>query len=298
MAKEKQNTAEESTKNKTSDNGNNILRLEREWPWRLLGSVAVLLFIVFWAGVVLTLKNDLVNKKIAFWQNELYEWAAAQGFVLDDIVVSGREKTSLEEINRLLQLKRGDNILKIDVYDLKQKLEQLPWVKQVSVRKSFFPNVLHIDMQEKEVRAIWQINEKFYPLDADGKVIEAEYHVSEPILLIVGAGAPENFTKLMEALADDKYDYLSHVKVANFISGRRWNLILNDIREGITVKLPEENIRAAWKKLLKLNETKGIFKRKLTIIDLRLPHKIVVKIRKTSRDKAPLSGKPAAEQNI
>ena len=59
------------------------------------------------------------------------------------------------------------------------------------------------------------------------------------------------------------------------------NLILDDIKEGITIKLPEENIEAAWKKLLKLNETKGILKRKLTIIDLRLADKVVVKLRKS-----------------
>lgn len=275
-----------------------VVRPQKDWPWRLAGSLVVLLFILFWAGVVLTLKNDLVNKKIDNWKLEFFDWAAEQGFVLDDVVISGRDKTSKEEILSLLNLKRGDNILKIDVYDIKQKLEKLPWVKDVVVHKRFFPNVLYIELHEKEVKAIWQINEKFYPLDADGKVIEAEYHVNEPILLIVGAGAPENFKNLMEALKDEKYDYWEKVKVANFISGRRWNLILNDIREGITVKLPEENIAQAWKKLLKLNETKGIFKRKLTIIDLRLPHKIVVKIRKSNREGKPKLNKSTIEHNI
>ena len=294
MVKEKQSKTEEVKK----PMADNIVRPEKEWSWRLLGSLGILLFIFFWVGVVLTLKNDLINKKIDSLKNEFYDWAATQGFVLDDVVVSGRDKTSKEEINTLLNLKRGDNILKIDVYDIKQKLEQLPWVKHVSVHKRYFPNVLQIEIHEKEVKAIWQINEKFYPLDAEGKIIEAEFHVSEPILLIVGAGAPENFKNLMMALKDEKYDYLDKVKVANFISGRRWNLILNDIREGVTVKLPEENIAAAWKKLLKLNETKGIFKRKLTIIDLRLPNKIVVKIRKSGSDKAPKLNKTVPEHNI
>ena len=98
--------------------------------------------------------------------------------------------------------------------------------------------------------------------------------------MIVGAGAPENFKNLTEALKDEDANYISRVKVANYISGRRWNLILDDIRNGITIKLPEENIAQAWKKLAKLDKTKGIFKRKLTIIDLRLPDKIVVKLRK------------------
>ena len=146
---------------------------------------------------------------------------------------------------------------------------------------AFFPNVININLEEKEVRAIWQINEKFYPIDGDGKVIDANFRTQEPILLIVGAGAPENLKRLLEAIKDDGDTYLQRIKVANFISQRRWNLILDDIKEGITVKLPEEDIEDAWKKLLKLNETKGILKRKLTIIDLRLPHKIVVKLRKT-----------------
>ena len=245
--------------------GEKVLRLEREWPYRLAGGLVIFGTIALLAGIILTLKNDLVNKRIQEVKEEFYDWAGTQGLTLDDVVVTGRKRTTLNEINRLVDFKRGDNMLKIDVYDIKRKLETLPWVKTANVRRSFFPNVININLEEKEVRAIWQINEKFYPIDGDGKVIDANFRTQEPILLIVGAGDT----------------YLQRIKVANFISQRRWNLILDDIKEGITVKLPEEDIEEAWKKLLKLNETKGILKRKLTIIDLRLPHKIVVKLRKT-----------------
>ena len=34
----------------------------------------------------------------------------------------------------------------------------------------------------------------------------------------------------------------------------------------------------AWKKLVKLDKTRGILKRKLTFIDLRLKNKVIVKI--------------------
>lgn len=257
-----------------------VLRPEREWPWRLAGTIAVLGFIFVLAAIIITLKNDLVNKRIDEIKDCLFEWGGRQGLVLEDIVVSGREHTSKAEINQVLGLERGANMLKLDVYKVKQQLETLPWVKEAMVRKGYFPNVVNIRLIEREVKAIWQINEKFYPLDADGEVIKADYRIDEPILLIVGAGAPENFKNLMQALKNEDNDYISRVKVANFISGRRWNLILDDIRDGITVKLPEENIAQAWKKLVKLDATKGIFKRKLTIIDLRLPDKVVVKLRR------------------
>ena len=111
-------------------------------------------------------------------------------------------------------------------------------------------------------------------------MIEAEYVPDKPLLLIVGAGAPENINSLLKIIKQDKGIY-QRVKVANFISKRRWNLVLDDVRDGITIKLPEENVEQAWKKLIKLNTTKGILKRKLTILDLRFKGKIGIKLRKT-----------------
>ena len=277
------------TENTTNKNNENVVfKLEPEWVYRLFGNLVVLLFIVLVCGIILTLKNDLVNKRIEEVKENIFDFAGRQGLQLGDIIITGRQMTTQEEILDAVKLNRGDNMLKIDVFAIKKEVEKLPWVKSANVRRSFFPNVVKIDIQEKSVKAIWQINEKFYPLDEDGEVINADFRVKEPILLVVGEGAPENMNRLLKIIAQNDESYLSRIKVANFISQRRWNLILDDIHDGITIKLPEDNIDKVWKKLIKLDETKGILKRKLTIIDLRLPHKIVVKIRKTSGDASKL----------
>ena len=117
------------------------------------------------------------------------------------------------------------------------------------------------------------------PIDGEGNIIEADYTPDHPILLIVGEGAPENITALMKSITDDQ-NIFQRIKVANYISGRRWNIVLDDVENGITVKLPEKHIDEAWKKLLKLNTTQGLLKRKLTIIDLRFPNKVIVKLGK------------------
>ena len=44
-------------------------------------------------------------------------------------------------------------------------------------------------------------------------------------------------------------------------------------------------MKKAWKKLLKLDATNGILKRKLTILDLRLEDKVTVKLKRSSGDK-------------
>ena len=262
---------------------NNIVTLPKEFGCRLIGNTLVLLIIFLFSFVTVLLSTDLVAEKTAELREGFYNRAAEAGFVLDDIVITGREKTRQSDILQAIDLKRGDNFLKIDINRIKQNIETLPWVRKVVVKRLFFPNILQVSIEERQVRSIWQINEKFYPIDFDGKVINAYFKPDRPILLIVGEGAPENINSLLDEISDDS-GLLQRVKVANFISGRRWNLVLDNIKDGITIKLPEENVKKAWKKLLRLDRINGILKRKLTIIDLRLKDKVTVKLKKTHAD--------------
>ena len=107
--------------------------------------------------------------------------------------------------------------------------------------------MIHISIREKKVKSIWQYQNEFYPIDEDGKIIETEYVLQKNILQIVGQGAPEHINSLLKIIENDK-ELFARVKVANFISERRWNLIFDDVLNGITVKLPEDDVADAWKK--------------------------------------------------
>lgn len=253
--------------------------LPREWPFRLAGNLFLLGVIFMLASVIITIKTNLIGRKLTDLSTEFYNYSAGLGFKIDDIVITGRDKTAKQDILNALQLSRETNILNLDLRDLQQKVEQLPWVRHAVVKRRFFPNIIQIDIRERQVQSIWQLDHKFRPIDGEGNVIEADYTPDHPILLIVGEGAPENITALMKSITDDQ-NIFERIKVANYISGRRWNIVLDNVENGITVKLPEKHIDEAWKKLLKLNTTQGLLKRKLTIIDLRFPNKVIVKLGK------------------
>lgn len=255
------------------------ISLPREWPFRLAGNLFLLGVIFTLASVIITIKTNLIGRKLTDLSTEFYNYSAGLGFKIDDIVITGRDKTAKQDILNALQLSRETNILNLDLRDLQQKVEQLPWVRHAVVKRRFFPNIIQIDIRERQVQSIWQLDHKFRPIDGEGNVIEADYTPDHPILLIVGEGAPENITALMKSITDDQ-NIFQRIKVANYISGRRWNIVLDDVENGITVKLPEKHIDEAWKKLLKLNTTQGLLKRKLTIIDLRFPNKVIVKLGK------------------
>ncbi|MDY4689511.1 MAG: FtsQ-type POTRA domain-containing protein [Alphaproteobacteria bacterium] len=247
------------------------------WPYRLLGNMILVGFIWLLTFGVITIRHNLVSKHIDSLLTEIYNKTATAGWGLDDVTLEGREKTSKDDVLHVIGLKRGDNILEIDLKAVCEKVKTLPWVKEASVSRRYFPNVIHISIREKKVKSIWQYQNEFYPIDEDGKIIETEYVLQKNILQIVGQGAPEHINSLLNIIENDK-ELFSRVKVANFISGRRWNLIFDDVLNGITVKLPEEDVADAWKKLVKLDKTRGILKRKLTFIDLRLKNKVIVKI--------------------
>lgn len=255
------------------------ISLPREWPFRLAGNLFLLGVIFMLASVIITIKTNLIGRKLTDLSTEFYNYSAGLGFKIDDIVITGRNKTAKQDILNALQLSRETNILNLDLRDLQQKVEQLPWVRHAVVKRRFFPNIIQIDIRERQVQSIWQLDHKFRPIDGEGNVIEADYTPDHPILLIVGEGTPENITALMKSITDDQ-NIFQRIKVANYISGRRWNIVLDDVENGITVKLPEKHIDEAWKKLLKLNTTQGLLKRKLTIIDLRFPNKVIVKLGK------------------
>ena len=257
--------------------------LVKLWPYRLLGNVFILSIIALASTGIIIFKSNYVGQKLNSLSDYFYTATSYLGFTVDDILVYGRDKTSLDEVNNIVNTRYGDNILNIDIHQLKLDLEQLPWVKKVTVQREYFPNILQINLIEKKVQSIWQVNNTFYPIDTDGHVIQSEFVPSQSLLLIIGQGAPDHINELLDVIKQDQALF-KRIKVANFISTRRWNIIFDDIENGVTIKLPQNNIEEAWKKLIKLNKTQGLLKRKLTIIDLRFDDKVLVKPRKLSEE--------------
>ena len=245
------------------------------WPYRLLGNLLLLILLWITTLGMVTIRHNLVGQQLDLLLAELYQKSAAAGWGLEDIILEGRRMTSKEDILQLLNLQRGDNILEIDLNAICEKIKTLPWVKTVNVSRHYFPNVIHISLVEREVKSIWQYKNEFHLLDEDGKIIDTEKAPSYNVLQIIGEDAPRHFNKLLKVVESEP-ELFARLKAANYISKRRWDLIFDDVEHGITVKMPEDNFADSWKKLVKLNKTKGILKRKLTFIDLRLKNKVIV----------------------
>ena len=242
---------------------------------RFLGNLLILALISSVCIIIVTLRDNLIDRQVESLLEAFYDKSAEHGFGIEDILIEGREKTSLEEINAQINLHRGDSLLGVDMKALRESLKTLPWVKDAQIKRTYFPNTLQIRLFEKEIIALWQSGNNFYPVDVDGNLIEAEYTPKHEILVIVGRRAPQKIVKLLKLTAQTP-DIHKRIKAAVLYGGRRWDIILDNIENGITIKLPEENLQQAWERFNKINNKHGLLKRKLTTLDLRYPNKLNV----------------------
>lgn len=199
-------------------------------------------------------------------------------FKLVDVTVEGREYVEREAILAALDVKPGDSLLGIDLQVARQRLEAIDWVAGATVERRL-PDTLYVTLKERRAVAIWQNGTEYTLIDRDGKTVRASRMPpgAESLLLLGGAGAPENVGELLLLLAYEP-SIARQLRAAVWVGQRRWNLILNN---GVEIWLPEEDAVAALQNLAKLEEKHGLLSRDFGVVDLRLPDKLYLRKRAT-----------------
>jgi cell division protein FtsQ len=197
------------------------------------------------------------------------------GFRVEEIYVEGRKRTAREDLLTALNVHRGDPILGIDLSATRQRLEEIAWVKTATLERRL-PNEVHLLITEREPVALWQNQGKYYLVDGEGLVVSDQVDDYPDLPLIVGEGAPDHAAALLDMLKTEP-DLQSRIKAAQWVSGRRWNLTFDRTTGGIDVRLPEENPETALHDLGKLEREQKLLERKITLIDMRLPDRLVLR---------------------
>ena len=165
-----------------------------------------------------------------------------------------------------------------------------PWIADAAVLK-LYPDRLQITITERLASALWQKDGRVSVIAADGTVLEPfveDRYLGLP--LVVGAGA-ERQAKDFLAILDRYPDIRAVLRASILVAERRWNLRLAN---GIDVRLPETDVEAALDRLVELDRDKKLLSRDITMVDLRLPDRVSVRLSDAAaqaRDEALQSNK-------
>lgn len=198
---------------------------------------------------------------------------AENGLALDKVEVEGRDRQSKESILEALEVRQGMPMLDIDLAAAQARLEALTWVRSAEIERRM-PDTLFIKIEERQPLAFWQRNGRLMLIDRDGMVIPAgDLAPYGPLIVLVGDDAPGNAEPLLELLKTEP-DLAARVRAGVRLGQRRWNLRFDN---GVEAALPETGAEAAWRRLAALEASSRVLERDISLIDLRLPDRIVLK---------------------
>jgi cell division protein FtsQ len=200
--------------------------------------------------------------------------SSALGFAVTDVTVKGGGETSEIDVLGQLGLDGSTSMIGFDVEAARQRIVELPWVKDATVSK-VYPDTIVVKLVERKAFAIWQHDDQLTLVDRSGTPIvaftEAKY---AGLPLVVGAGASEKAESLI-ALVHSHPDIAGKVKGYIRIADRRWDLRLEN---GITIRLPEKNAGGALDQLTRLDNQYGLLSRDIETVDLRDSERLVLKL--------------------
>lgn len=201
-----------------------------------------------------------------------FDTTVSAGLKVGNVKVTGRERTSGEEILAVLDVRQGGALLDFDPHAAKAALEALPWVRHATVERRL-PDLIVVTLDERRPMALWQLDGALQVIDEEGRVIPvARVEDYGGLPLVVGQGADRAAAGLLELLTSEP-ELHGQVVAAVRVGDRRWNIRLEP---GIEVKLPEDGALQAWQRLARLDRDEGLLSRDLVVIDLRIPDRLVV----------------------
>jgi cell division protein FtsQ len=205
--------------------------------------------------------------------------AVAAGFGVTRIAVNGRVHATDSAIAAALGAGPDTMMLGFDTDAAKARLEAVPWIRHAQVMR-LLPSTLQVMIEERTPYAIWQNHGQTYVVDAEGVMLAPALREAYPDLpLVVGEGAAKSAVQLFDQLVP--FDDLQRNLVAVIrVGDRRWTLKL---LSGVEIMLPDDNIGEALASLTKLESERGVLKRDIAAVDLRLLDRVTLRLRDTAQ---------------
>lgn len=196
------------------------------------------------------------------------------GLAVEAVYVDGRKQTDRADILEAVGVDVGDAILGVDTTAVRRRVEALGWVARARVERRL-PGTLVVRIAEREAAAIWQRDGEFVLIDRAGAVIGAEdVPRFRHLKVVVGEDAPAHTAELLAMLAREPA-LEARVAAAVRMGERRWNLRFEN---GVDVRLPADDPKAAWHKLARLERDHAVLKRAVKAVDLRQADRLIVRM--------------------
>ena len=199
---------------------------------------------------------------------------SASGLAVNEVRIGGNKETSDLDIIGAMGLTGMTSLATFDPVKARTEIAGLPWVAQATVRKSY-PDAVYVNIKERNGYAVWQHGDQLTVIDSAGAPIDNYSPARDSTLpLVIGLGAPERVREAM-GLVGAFPTIARQTRGFIRVGERRWDVRL---RNGITIKLPEDGAGEALAALVALDDGQNLLGRDITEVDMRFSDRVVVRL--------------------
>ena len=251
---------------------------------RVLHYSKIVLAIAAVIGVIMWVVAQGYLLKTGAWaQDKIAHVAASAGMVVGDVIIEGRNRIDNDTLKSAIDVAPNAPILGVDIDAIHARLTAISWVKAVQVRRAL-PDRLVISITERLPVALW-LDAVGGPavVDDEGVVLTHENIASFGTLLAVEGKDSEKEAGKLLALLKGQPDIAVRVKKAIHVSGRRWDIVLDN---DMLLRLPEDDPGYALARASRAQLQEKVLDQDLKAIDLRQSDRII------------LEGKPGEKRDL
>ncbi|WP_224815310.1 cell division protein FtsQ/DivIB [Hasllibacter sp. MH4015] len=196
-------------------------------------------------------------------------------FRVNVLGIDGAGEQVTEEVRAALALDLPISSFDLDLDELRGRLEALPSVRSADLRVQS-GGYLAVRIDERLPAALWLTHEGLSIVDHDGIFIAGfgTRDLPGPLPLLGGEGANLAVPEAL-ALIDAAEPLGDRVHGLVRVGERRWDVVLTN---GTRIQLPEAGSRAALDRILALHDVGEILERDVTIVDMRNPGRLTVRL--------------------
>jgi len=233
--------------------------------------ISIVAGVVVLAGVLATgARAERIGASIGAGVDGL---AVGMGLKLDKVFIEGESAEATAAIQRAVQLNGGQAMTSIDLNAVRERVEQVGWVKEARVVR-LLPDTLIVHVVEHDRLAIWQAGGRNMVIDSHGQVIRGADAGRYPNLpLVVGKGAEQAAAEVLPLIAQ-RPRLMARLEALVRVDERRWDLRLKD---GSLIQLPATDQDAALIQLDALDQRERLLELGFARIDLRTPSEVAVR---------------------
>lgn len=208
----------------------------------------------------------------------IHYFRTAPRFEVDKLSVSGLKRVDENQVLAMAGFEVGTNVFQADLEEIRQRVEQLPWVRYALVER-VLPDQIIIKVIEREPIGIARIQGQTFQFDVDAAILSPDpiSNPSGPILDGLRPGGAANRKKVdayrtvLEELGQTELSEV-HVNDAGEVS-------VVSASDPLLVNLGMSEFRSRWIKYLQLKTQIRQQYPEAVRVDLRFRNQVIVRMR-------------------